>query len=230
MTRRASELYFEELGDKFTAYMSDYDVSRRLVLIEELLPQPASYRETLEVGCGTGAISQRLLRLTERLVVSDLSASLAEKVGTQLGCEWSEEDACRLGFSDGRFELVVSSECIEHTPDPLQAVTEMVRVMAPGGRLVLTTPNRLWFPVVWGAARLGVRRFHGNEVWVTPKTVERHLRGLGCKVEQISGCHLFPWQIPGSKPLLRRLDRWGHLLYPLMINFGVAATKTSRPS
>ena len=48
----------------------------------------------------------------------------------------------QLPFAQGYFDLVLSHEVIEHVQDDRQALAEMVRVLRPGGRLVLFCPNR----------------------------------------------------------------------------------------
>lgn len=46
-----------------------------------------------------------------------------------------------LPFSDGEFDVVISSETIEHVENPRAFLRELVRVMRPGGRMILSTPN-----------------------------------------------------------------------------------------
>jgi SAM-dependent methyltransferase len=53
-------------------------------------------------------------------------------------------DGRRLPFDDGTFDVIESMDVIEHTPDPRDYLTELVRVLAPGGVVLLVTPNRLW--------------------------------------------------------------------------------------
>jgi SAM-dependent methyltransferase len=223
---RRSELYYEELGEDFDRFMSSYDVERRAALIAELFPEdtPAS---TLEVGCGTGAITRTYRARVGDLTVTDISERLALRVAADLDAAGRAADATMLPFADGSFDLVVSSECIEHTPDPARAVGEMLRVLAPGGHLVLTTPNRLWLPVVLAAQRFRLRRFQGNELFLGTRELRSVVSAGGGTVLQQSGCHLLPWQIPGVKPLLRRLDRHGPVLYRFMINQGVLARRNT---
>lgn len=52
------------------------------------------------------------------------------------------EDLCRLGFADNSFDLVVSSETMEHVSDPWQAFRELYRVLKPGGMHCFTIPYR----------------------------------------------------------------------------------------
>ena len=225
MKRRASEHYFEEIGESFDRWMSEYDVERRIKLLQKFLPQEARTMSCLEVGCGTGKISEAIKPLVGELTVSDVSRSLAESVGTQLRIDWMESDACKLGIPDNTYDLVVSSECIEHTSAPKTAIREMVRVMAKGGTIIVTSPNRLWYPALWVSQKLGVRNFEGNELWLYPWEAANVLSDNGVEQVMIGGCHLFPWQIPGAKRVLPFFDRFHRQLYPVMINYGICGMK-----
>jgi 2-polyprenyl-3-methyl-5-hydroxy-6-metoxy-1,4-benzoquinol methylase len=44
-------------------------------------------------------------------------------------------------FRDGEFDTVISCETIEHVPNPPLAIRQLARVLRPGGRLLVTTPN-----------------------------------------------------------------------------------------
>lgn len=206
--------------------MSSYDVERRIQLIRHLLPTNASRLSFVEIGCGTGRISAALKPLTRSYTVSDISAPLAKQTGERLGLPWRQIDACKIDLPDNSQDLVVSSECIEHVSDPLQAVSEFARVVRPGGYVVITSPNPLWFPVLKAAMAMGVRRFRGPENWVSVWNVRRHLQRHGFSSFRISGCHLFPWQLPAAKKILPYADRLGDRLFPLMINWGISAQKT----
>ena len=54
--------------------------------------------------------------------------------------EYPEEDLMALSYSDGRFDLVLTSDTLEHVPDPRVALRETRRVLKSGGRHVLTVP------------------------------------------------------------------------------------------
>ena len=53
-------------------------------------------------------------------------------------------DATQLPFADGSFDGVVASEVLEHVPDDVGALAELVRVLRPGGALAITVPS--WLP------------------------------------------------------------------------------------
>lgn len=220
-----SKLYFEEIEGSFDEWMSSYDVDQRISLIKESIPADASRMACLEVGCGTGKISEALAPLVGSLTVSDISEKLAQEVGDRLGANWLQQDACKLDIPDESYDLVVSSECIEHTPDPKRALTEMARVLKPGGSVIVTSPNKLWYPVLWLSVVTRIRQFDGNENWLFPREAARTLRDGGISEIRTGGCHLFPWQIPLAKKILPVFDRFDAVLHPLMINWGIHGKK-----
>lgn len=221
--------YFDEIGDKFDAYMSDYDVERRLFLIFSTLLDGIALdgRSILEVGCGTGRFSKQIVALGGQLMVVDIGRNLVENVCQQLECKGIVADACKLPFEDNCFDMVISSECIEHTSSPLQAIREMCRVCKPGGTVCLTTPNKLWYPVLWLSEVLKIRKFAGMENWIWPAAARKIMSEQGFGNVHLAGCHFWPFQLRFSRPLLRRLDLQSRWLYPLMINFGIKGTKTN---
>ena len=220
--------YFEKLGDDFDRFMSAYDVERRIRLIFDQLLGPVSLPDNpavLEIGCGTGKISQHLKQLTGNLTVNDISAKLSDAVAQRLQCRALPGDCAELPAGHETFDLIVSSECIEHTLNPYAALAEMSRVLKKGGWLVITTPNKIWYPVLLAAKLLKVRKFSGIETWTWPWTTHRWLKNNGFENILFSGCHLVPWQVPLATRLLPFFDRGGRFLYPVMINYGVAAQK-----
>ncbi len=224
MKNKHKHLYFEEIGTKFDEWMSDYDVGQRSEAILSAIP--AAFKgATLEVGCGTGAITQGIAPILSDLTVSDISEVLSRATSEKFGCKCSVEDATQLSFEDCTFDLVISSECIEHTPDPKKCISEMLRVLKPEGILILTTPNRLWWPVVRFSQIVKIRRFQGNEYFLSPQQVTAEVTNHKGVIISKSGCHLFPWHFTPLQPLLKRIDKFGKILYPLMINQVIVARR-----
>lgn len=222
---RKSELYFEALGEKFDAFMSSYDVGRRALLITRLLDRIQPKGSALEVGCGTGAITSVLLNRGLSITVGDISTKLAEATASRFQVTGMGCDAMKIQLPDRSKDLVLSSEVIEHVPDPKAALCEMARIVADGGYLLVTSPNRLWYPLLWLAQKIGIRKFAGNEIWLWPHDARDILAATGLEILEISGCHLFPWQVPGSKHVLPWFDSWGKYLWPLMINWAILARR-----
>jgi SAM-dependent methyltransferase len=135
-------------------------------------------------------------------------------------------DACRLPFPDHAFDIVISSECIEHTLDPAQALREILRVARPGAPVVVTVPNQLWRFSATIAAIFRLRPYEGYEHWMCWREVRRVIAAAGARVEVMRGFHLIPPLIRGLQPALRRIDRFGAgPIGPLMLNIAVRARR-----
>jgi 2-polyprenyl-6-hydroxyphenyl methylase/3-demethylubiquinone-9 3-methyltransferase len=126
--------------------------------------------------------------------------------------------ATALPFPDASFDSVISSECIEHTPDPVAAVAEMLRVLKPGGHLFLTTPNLVWRWSVTLAELLGMRRFEGIENWLSRTTLKKAIVRTGAVVELSEGLHVMPFQLRPLWPVIGWMNEHCQFLRMVMIN------------
>ena len=220
-----NKLYFEQIGDDFDNWISLYDTNRRIQLIKSYLPKKSQMMSCLEVGCGTGMISKSIKPLVGILTVVDISEKLAVRVAKEINTNGFQQDACKLTIENDSFDMIISSECIEHTVDPKQALKEMVRVLKPGGMLIVTSPNKMWYPVLWLSNVTQLRKFNGNENWLFPWEAQSVLNKVGLKNTSIGACHLFPWQIPFAKKILPFFDKFHEVLFPLMINYAIVGHK-----
>jgi len=223
-----NKLYFDSLGDNFENFMDDYDVSRRCYLIfDDLLADvPLKGKKVLEVGCGTGRISSQIVKKKADLTVLDIGENLVRQVCEKYSCRGITADACHIPFPDNMFDVVISSECIEHTLEPIQAIREMCRVCREGGSVCITSPNKIWYPILWLAVKTGYRKFRGIENWLFARRAYTVMKEAGMGELRRSGCHLWPFQLNFTRALLRRIDMSaGRYLYPMMINYGIKGVK-----
>lgn len=222
------ELCHERLGDQFAEALSDYDTQRRVeVLVDEFLTdEMIAGKSVLDVGCGLGHFSERLTQRNADVVACDLGPELVRRTKERAGCEGVVADALNLTetFQPEQFDVVVSSECIEHTPDPVRAVQEMLRVLKPGGYLSLSTPNIVWYPVVRLATSMKLRPFDGYERFSSWGGLRKTIGRQGNQVLRERGLHLFPFQF-GFHQLSTWLDGCAQPLRPLMINICLLSRK-----
>lgn len=106
-------------------------------------------RTVLDAGCGVGYGTAMLAGAGAREVVGlDLSADAVEAARrtAPANASFHVGDVHALPFDDGRFELVVCFEVIEHVESQDEVIGELARVLAPGGVLAISSPNRDVYP------------------------------------------------------------------------------------
>src|SRR3990170_6670036 len=113
---------------------------RRLRLILKAAGERLKGR-VLENGCGVGMYVERLAPWTGRVIGLEYDLERAREArGRAQDIVGAAGE--HLPFNTGSFDLVLSHEVLEHVQDDLAALLQMVRVLRPGGRLVLFVPNR----------------------------------------------------------------------------------------
>jgi SAM-dependent methyltransferase len=107
----------------------------------------------LDIGCGTGLNAEYLAAKGHTVIGADLSPVAIEKLRAKgfegMVCDISDEE---LPWSGGSFDLIFASEVLEHVANTEAFMTEVSRLLRPGGTLVLSTPNSAF----WAYRLLGL--------------------------------------------------------------------------
>lgn len=95
----------------------------------------------LEVGCGAGHVLERFS--TQLRTGIDLSEGMIQRARRRLGnnVRLLRGAAETLPFDDASFDVVICTEVLEHTREPGAVIGELMRVAAPGARVVVSIPN-----------------------------------------------------------------------------------------
>lgn len=132
---------------------------RRLEMIRSAAPMLPNGRVFVD-GCGLGMYNEKLAADTDCVYGLDIEferlVEASQRVD-RLICGAGEY----LPYTSNSFDVVLSHEVIEHVQNDLLAAREIVRVLRPGGRLVLFCPNR-WYPVETHGIYWGDRYIFGN--------------------------------------------------------------------
>ncbi len=121
------------------------DNFRNHLRVYEFAAQFVPGRRVLDVGCGTGYGAAFLLKSGAASVrgidLSPEAIRYARRKFGKMGVQYEVMDAQAISFDPGRFDLVFSSENLEHLPKPADCVAGIRRTLAQGGIFVLGTPN-----------------------------------------------------------------------------------------
>ncbi|HEX2029690.1 MAG TPA: class I SAM-dependent methyltransferase [Nitriliruptorales bacterium] len=161
-----------------------YWYERHLVAYR-LAAAKAAHRQVLDAGCGEGYGADLLAAAgASRVVGVDLDlAAVAHVARTYPAVAAVRAELSRLPFEDGRFDLVVSLQVIEHVWDVPRYLASLARVLRPDGELLLATPNRLTFSPVSAP----LNPFHVREF--APDELVEELASAGLRVGSVLGVH-----------------------------------------
>jgi SAM-dependent methyltransferase len=128
--------------------------------------------KVIDVGCGAGRHSFEAFRRGADVIAFDQNAADLNDVDEILQAmkeqgevpasakaEAVKGDALELPYADGSFDCVIASEILEHVPEDDRAISELVRVLKPGGALAITVPRWLPEKVCWVLSD----EYHANE-------------------------------------------------------------------
>lgn len=182
--------------------------------------RPLAGKRALDVGCGAGLLCEPLARLGADVTGIDaaaenIAAAQAHAAGSGLAIAYRCGDVANLGLAG--FDLVTAMEVIEHVADRQAFIDALAAALAPGGLMVLSTPNRTArsrLLLVEGAERLGMipRGTHHWDDFVTPEELRDLLADAGLAMGEPRGIAWSPAQ--GL-----------HLSGDLALNYIVTATR-----
>src|SRR6185437_14340486 len=127
--------------------------------LDSLLQERRSTR-IVEIGCGTGGTTKALLprlRANDRYLATDISPGFVAALQSRLDVEGAALDishsASEQGLADGSADIVVAANVLHATPDLRATLTNAVKLLAPGGTLLLIENSG---PLIWGDLTFGL--------------------------------------------------------------------------
>ena len=176
---------------------------RKLWLLRTLPPRLPARGRLLDVGCAAGFFlaEARAHYEVQGVELSEWSSAYARE---RLQLPVFTGTLQQAALPAGHFDVVTLWDVIEHVPDPVPLLAEAARVLAPGGRLVLSTGD-------WGSAYARARGAHWHLSFFTRASLTRAAERAGLRLlhaasEGVAGDGRF-WRHRGGLLLGRLLDR-----------------------
>ncbi len=157
--------------------------------------RPLAGKSALDVGCGAGLLCEPLARLGADVTGVDAAAenvSVASTHAEAMGLDIRYMAGEAGGLDIGTFDLVASVEVIEHVADKRAFLADVAARLAPGGLLVMSTPNRTAASrvlLVGAAEAIGYvpKGTHHWRDFITPEEFEELLAEVGLEVIERRG-------------------------------------------
>jgi SAM-dependent methyltransferase len=160
--------------------------------------------QVLDVGAGFGRHAFEVARRGGRVVALDFADDEVSETRATIGAMIEagditidqfagvlRADATRIPFADDSFDVVITSEMLEHVQDDVAALAEMTRVLRPGGRFAATVPS--WMPetVNWMLSdEYHAPKREGGHVRIYSATeLKAKLRAVGLRVDASHRAH-----------------------------------------
>jgi SAM-dependent methyltransferase len=183
----------------------------------EIIRPLARDRQVLEVGCGTGLIMRGIADEAASLFGVDISPGMLQPA-RERGLDVIQGSAEALPVADESVDLVYSFKVLAHVPDIRRALSEILRVLRPGGRMVVDFYNtislRSMAKHLSAPGRISSDRTEAEVYtrWDTPREAAAHLP-LGMEIESWRGVRVFTpvavaHKLPGIGTALRAVERW----------------------
>ncbi len=173
---------------------------------------PLAGRSAIDVGCGAGLLAEPLARLGAKVTGVDaapenIAAARDHAAGQELVIDYHAGELAALPART--FDLVTSMEVVEHVTDPAAFVAELAARLAPGGLMILSTPNRTALSkllLVEAAERIGAvpRGTHDWDQFLKPEELTGLMERAGLQVIDRTGLSPSPakgFKLGGSEAL-----------------------------
>jgi len=214
MPKEEVRAHFDGIAGEYDRWKEKSAYYYRLLaeIYRKRIPEGAS---VLEIGCGTGALLHAL-RPSRGLGV-DISPAMVE-IATEKFPSLAFRVADAEAFDpEETFDFVIIPDVVEHLSDVGAMFRSVRNCCHAGTRVIVTSVNPLWAPVLYCAERFGQKMPEGEHRWLPAKDLRRLAAEARLGLTELSGTILFPKKIPLLADALNRTAERFAFLRPLCL-------------
>lgn len=138
------------LVEFYDAYWQQVDDTFDLERLDLIASRVGPGENVLEVDCGPGVLAHRMCQRGAQVTGTDLSIVAVNRAQAKgIPAQQVDVDTQPLPFADASFDTVVSNSMMEHRFFPERTLDECVRVLKPGGKLIVCLPNMAHWICRW---------------------------------------------------------------------------------
>ncbi|MEO8416357.1 MAG: class I SAM-dependent methyltransferase, partial [Ginsengibacter sp.] len=216
-------LYAKEIISKKNALDYLADKEPMYYAVREILGQTNKNVKILEVGSGLGYLTYGITQKRYDITGLDISQDAVKGAENQFGAHYVCGDVYQYALDNpATFDVVILTEVIEHLPDPVNFCDSLISLLRPGGRLIITTPNKSAYPQheYWNTELPPVHLTWFSEDSFKMISKQKNLdlsffdfTRFNKKHFDISGFKYYEWYIKRHK-IIPTLSREGEVLQP----------------
>jgi 2-polyprenyl-3-methyl-5-hydroxy-6-metoxy-1,4-benzoquinol methylase len=211
-----NSLVLEPTGERMVPENSDLFTFWEHVYRYAFASRFVSGKRVLDIACGEGYGAAALQKAGAAQIIGvDISEAVCLHARSKYGLDARPGTAEQIPLPDRSVDVIISFETIEHVPDPHRFLGECVRILVPGGKLVISTPNKR----IYG--QNGKNPYHCSEMtpeefacalnsrFHDPRFYTQRPHSAAWWSPRTLACENPPWgSIRGSRRLRRLFQRW----------------------
>lgn len=174
------ERFFQQRKDKEAAQVIDF--LKIMPQLEKFLPEKG---RLLEIGCAMGTLLNEIRKLGWKVVGIEPEAWTYKLARNKYKLDVINSTFQEAELEESSFDVVLLLHVIEHLPNPNKGLSQIARLIRPGGFLVLETPrfDTLWFRLLKGRERSVIQ---GHYYYFTRETIQELACQSGFEVVQLN--------------------------------------------
>lgn len=166
----------------------------------------------LDFGCGDGAFLDLMHRKGWQVMGLDMCPTMVRRIRDELGIRALAGTLPHPELSGERFDVVTLWHSLEHVHRPVEVLRHVLRLLVPGGQLIVSVPNMASAPRRWSGADWFAWDLPRHLTHFTPETLKQMVQRAGFQVQRIRPLRNSSWTRSAGQIARSHRNDWRRLL------------------